>query len=272
MPVKETQTQNFLSTSTSSFQSRSNPKSTGSNKNNKPIEIVFVKHVRFGGAAYIAGLREGDRPISINNIRLDDKTYPDIIELIENSGKQLDLIVIPSLNAIESTSSSTATTSSPSSTKSSLLLAQNTTTTSKTTTEKSASKLNEDLDANAAKVTTSTNTSLNLVDNKKTLSSVSSSSIDTSNKSNTHSDSNNTNSSSRKNFTNNTNTNVSNNSIKNENIKIQKTSINPNTNNSKFLSSLPLSKSIVAAASSLLTSSPSADYQQHTKSSWLQLE
>jgi len=30
------------------------------------------------------GLREGDRPVSINDIKLDDKTYPDIIELIEN--------------------------------------------------------------------------------------------------------------------------------------------------------------------------------------------
>ena len=50
----------------------------------KPIDIVFVKHVRVGGAAYLGGLREGDRLISINNISLNDKSYSDIILIIEN--------------------------------------------------------------------------------------------------------------------------------------------------------------------------------------------
>ena len=49
-----------------------------------PIEIVFVKHVKIESVAYLAGLREGDRPIYINGISLIDKTYLQIISLIEN--------------------------------------------------------------------------------------------------------------------------------------------------------------------------------------------
>ena len=49
-----------------------------------PIEIVFVKHVKSESVAYLAGLREGDRPIYINGTSLIDKTYLQIISLIEN--------------------------------------------------------------------------------------------------------------------------------------------------------------------------------------------
>ncbi len=49
-----------------------------------PIEVVFVKHVKFDSVAYLAGLREGDRPIYINGTSLLDKTYLQIISLIEN--------------------------------------------------------------------------------------------------------------------------------------------------------------------------------------------
>ena len=49
-----------------------------------PIEIVFVKHVKYESVAYLAGLREGDRPIFINGISLMDKSYQAIINLIEN--------------------------------------------------------------------------------------------------------------------------------------------------------------------------------------------
>ncbi|RMZ93945.1 Rho GTPase-activating 21 [Brachionus plicatilis] len=65
-------------------------------KNSGSYEIVFVKHVKIGGSAYIAGLREGDRPICINNIPLSDKSYSDIISIIEQSGLVLELKVIAS--------------------------------------------------------------------------------------------------------------------------------------------------------------------------------
>lgn len=47
-------------------------------------ETVFVKHVKDGGPAYLAGLREGDCPVSINNVPLGDKQYTNVIPIIEN--------------------------------------------------------------------------------------------------------------------------------------------------------------------------------------------
>ena len=47
-------------------------------------EVVFVKHVKEGCSAYIAGLREGDCPISVDNVLLNDKSYSAVVSLIEN--------------------------------------------------------------------------------------------------------------------------------------------------------------------------------------------
>lgn len=67
-------------------------------------EVVYVKHVRANGPAFVGGLREGfiyfvtqtksenlsiynltgDRPITINNVSLLDKKYIDVISMIEN--------------------------------------------------------------------------------------------------------------------------------------------------------------------------------------------
>ena len=53
-------------------------------KNSQQTEIVYVKHVKEGGPAYLAGLREGDCPISIDNVPLGDKPYTNIVPIIEN--------------------------------------------------------------------------------------------------------------------------------------------------------------------------------------------
>lgn len=46
--------------------------------------MVYVKHVRAKGPAFLGGLREGDRPISINSVSLLDKKYADVIPMIED--------------------------------------------------------------------------------------------------------------------------------------------------------------------------------------------
>jgi len=51
---------------------------------NQSSEVIYAKHVKEGGSAYLAGLREGDRLISVNNVSLDDKGYSTIVSLIEN--------------------------------------------------------------------------------------------------------------------------------------------------------------------------------------------
>ena len=43
-----------------------------------------MKHVKEGGAAYQAGLREGDRLVSAGGVDIRDKPYAHIIALIEN--------------------------------------------------------------------------------------------------------------------------------------------------------------------------------------------
>ena len=85
--------------------SGSSPESFPGPTSNGQLESVFVKHVRVNGPAYLAGkisiseyhfiiqiliefvqlgLREGDRLVSINKIQLIDKSYQDIILLVEN--------------------------------------------------------------------------------------------------------------------------------------------------------------------------------------------
>ena len=58
--------------------------SSNNNKLQQLGEVIYAKHVKEGSSAYLAGLREGDRLISVNNVSLDDKGYSKIVSLIEN--------------------------------------------------------------------------------------------------------------------------------------------------------------------------------------------
>lgn len=73
-------------------------------------EIIFVKHVKEGGASYIAGLREGDCPLSIDSVSIGDKPYSSVVQLIEKSGDFLELTVVPSFIQTSGLSSKAFTT------------------------------------------------------------------------------------------------------------------------------------------------------------------
>lgn len=49
----------------------------------EPMDTIFVKQVKEGGPAYHAGLRRGDRIVSVNGEAVTGKTYAQVIQLIQ---------------------------------------------------------------------------------------------------------------------------------------------------------------------------------------------
>lgn len=47
------------------------------------MDTIFVKHVKEGGPAHLAGLHTGDRIVSVNDEPVTGKTYPQVIALIQ---------------------------------------------------------------------------------------------------------------------------------------------------------------------------------------------
>jgi len=53
-------------------------------ENLQSVDTIFVKEVRLDSPAYIAGLRQGDRILSVNNQSIYGKTYAQVIAIIQN--------------------------------------------------------------------------------------------------------------------------------------------------------------------------------------------
>ncbi|XP_068091716.1 rho GTPase-activating protein 21 isoform X2 [Hyperolius riggenbachi] len=61
----------------------------------EPMDTIFVKQVREGGPAHLAGLCTGDRIIKVNGESIIGKTYSQVIAVIQNSDSTLELSVMP---------------------------------------------------------------------------------------------------------------------------------------------------------------------------------
>ncbi|MFT7812253.1 rho GTPase-activating protein 21-like [Arapaima gigas] len=61
----------------------------------EPMDTIFVKQVREGGPAHLAGLCTGDRIVKVNGESIIGKTYSQVIALIQDSGAFLKLCVMP---------------------------------------------------------------------------------------------------------------------------------------------------------------------------------
>ncbi|CAH1789552.1 unnamed protein product [Owenia fusiformis] len=61
----------------------------------EPMDTIFVKQVKDGGPAQMAGLNTGDRIVSVNGESVTGKTYSQVIALIQASDRQLKLLVVP---------------------------------------------------------------------------------------------------------------------------------------------------------------------------------
>ena len=63
--------------------------------NLEPLDTIFVKNVKDGGPAQLAGLNPGDRIISVNGEAVTGKSYGQVINLIQHSNSDLNLLVVP---------------------------------------------------------------------------------------------------------------------------------------------------------------------------------
>ncbi|XP_076359015.1 rho GTPase-activating protein 23-like [Tachypleus tridentatus] len=59
------------------------------------MDTIFVREVKEGSPAHSAGLVIGDRIVSVNGHPITGKTYPEVIGLIQNSSRSLELLVVP---------------------------------------------------------------------------------------------------------------------------------------------------------------------------------
>lgn len=59
------------------------------------MDTIFVKHVSEGSPAKQAGLQRGDRIIAVNRIPVADKSYSQVVHLIQRSPEYLHLLVVP---------------------------------------------------------------------------------------------------------------------------------------------------------------------------------
>lgn len=59
------------------------------------MDTIFVKHVSEGSPAAHAGLQHGDRILAVNAIPVADKTYQEVVKLIQRSPRYLQLWVVP---------------------------------------------------------------------------------------------------------------------------------------------------------------------------------
>uniref|UniRef100_T1J8D5 Rho GTPase-activating protein 21 n=1 Tax=Strigamia maritima TaxID=126957 RepID=T1J8D5_STRMM len=60
-----------------------------------PMDTIFVKNVKEGGPADRAGLAAGDRIVSVNGETIRAKTYPQVVQMIQKSDNNLQLLVVP---------------------------------------------------------------------------------------------------------------------------------------------------------------------------------
>ncbi|CAF3800055.1 unnamed protein product [Adineta steineri] len=65
------------------------------NENFQSMDTIFVKEVRHDSPAYKAGLRQGDRILTVNDQLIQGKTYAQVISLIQNTPHDLILNVLP---------------------------------------------------------------------------------------------------------------------------------------------------------------------------------
>ncbi|XP_044734281.1 uncharacterized protein LOC123296735 isoform X2 [Chrysoperla carnea] len=61
----------------------------------QPMDTIFVKRVVEGGAGALAGLRQGDRIVSVNGQTINGLTYAQVVGLIKRSPQYLHLLVVP---------------------------------------------------------------------------------------------------------------------------------------------------------------------------------
>ncbi|XP_052258523.1 uncharacterized protein LOC127863158 isoform X3 [Dreissena polymorpha] len=61
----------------------------------QPLDTIFVKNVREGGPAQLAGLNAGDRIISVNGEPVTGRSYGQVISLIQHTTSDLSLLVVP---------------------------------------------------------------------------------------------------------------------------------------------------------------------------------
>ena len=59
------------------------------------MDTIFVKFIKEGGPATLAGLQVGDRLISVNRESLAGLTYAQVVQLIQNTKGMLRLVVVP---------------------------------------------------------------------------------------------------------------------------------------------------------------------------------
>ncbi|XP_055512806.1 rho GTPase-activating protein 21-B-like isoform X2 [Leucoraja erinacea] len=79
-----------------SFKDEENGNGRGRQKGQtEPMDTIFVKSVKEGGAAHQAGLCTGDRIVKVNAESIIGKTYSQVISLIQNSDDVLELSVMP---------------------------------------------------------------------------------------------------------------------------------------------------------------------------------
>jgi C-terminal processing protease CtpA/Prc len=55
------------------------------NENYQSADTIYVKEVRQNSPAYKAGLRQGDRILSVNDQSIQGKTYSQVIAIIQNT-------------------------------------------------------------------------------------------------------------------------------------------------------------------------------------------
>ncbi len=59
------------------------------------MDTIFVKFIKEGGPATLAGLQVGDRLISVNRESVAGLTYAQVVQLIQNTKGMLRLVVVP---------------------------------------------------------------------------------------------------------------------------------------------------------------------------------
>ncbi|XP_064648603.1 rho GTPase-activating protein 23-like [Lineus longissimus] len=60
-----------------------------------PVDTIFVHHVKHDGPAHEAGLKDGDRILTVNGQSLAGRSYAKVIELIKTNDSTLRLLVVP---------------------------------------------------------------------------------------------------------------------------------------------------------------------------------
>lgn len=55
------------------------------NETSQSLDTIYVKEVRLDSPAYAAGLRPGDRILSVNDQAIDGKSYSQVIAIIQNT-------------------------------------------------------------------------------------------------------------------------------------------------------------------------------------------